>query len=115
MQIRYTPNAIPAGLNLTVQLLLTPPAPAAERSPRSPQKRSPLGADTLNTQSTEPAVSTEERTARSHVSSWVSELLVATETEVLRVPLRASVLSVRAFEQLKPPPLPAVGVKCVRA
>ena len=112
MQIRYTPNAIPAGLNLTVQLLLTPPAPAAERSPRSPQKRSPLGADTLNTQSTEPA---EERTARSHVSSWVSELLVATETEVLRVPLRASVLSVRAFEQLSPPPLPAVGVKCLRA
>ena len=85
LRLRYTPTSLPAGLALALQLEFSPAAPAAGAAPNDA------------------------------VQSFVADVGVLNETELLTLRVRASVLSSAAYSQLQPPPLPAAGVRCLPA
>lgn len=83
LRLRYTPTSLPAGLALALQIEFSPTAAAT-------------GAPTSDA-----------------VQSFVADVGVLNETELLTLRVRASVLSPAAYSQLQPPPLPAAGVRCL--
>ena len=49
------------------------------------------------------------------IRSFADEISIASEAELLRVRVHATVLSAQAYTQISPPPLPAAGVRCIHA